>query len=69
MCGLRSTFPFTSIGFNIIILMQKAHQNYMNIRERCILFAGSNSHNNGNPAGDGQAGDAGEGTRGDSRES
>ena len=25
---------------------------------------GSNTHNNGNPAGDGQAGDAGEGTRG-----
>ncbi len=28
-------------------------------------FAGSNSHNNGNPAGDGQAGDAGEGTGGE----
>jgi len=26
---------------------------------------GSNTHNNGNPAGDGQAGDAGEGTRGE----
>ena len=26
--------------------------------------AGSNSHNNGNPAGDGQAGDSGEGTTG-----
>lgn len=25
---------------------------------------GSNTHNNGNPAGDGQAGDAGEGTGG-----
>lgn len=28
-------------------------------------ITGSNTHNNGNPAGDGQAGDAGEGTRGD----
>ena len=28
------------------------------------LVAGSNSHNNGNPAGDGQAGDAGEGESG-----
>ncbi|EDV25347.1 uncharacterized protein TRIADDRAFT_55329 [Trichoplax adhaerens] len=30
-------------------------------------WAGSNTHNNGNPAGDGQAGDAGEGTRGTDR--
>jgi len=27
-----------------------------------IQWTGSNTHNNGNPAGDGQAGDAGEGT-------
>lgn len=32
----------------------------------CVYqFTGSNTHNNGNPAGDGQAGDAGEGTRGE----
>lgn len=30
-----------------------------------LYHTGSNTHNNGNPAGDGQAGDAGEGTRGD----
>lgn len=29
------------------------------------IVIGSNTHNNGNPAGDGQAGDAGEGTRGE----
>ena len=28
------------------------------------FFSGSNSHNNNNPAGDGQAGDAGEGNSG-----
>ncbi|KAK7102364.1 protein DD3-3-like [Littorina saxatilis] len=32
-----------------------------------IQWTGSNSHNNGNPAGDGQAGDAGEGTSGTDR--
>jgi len=32
-----------------------------------IQWTGSNTHNNGNPAGDGQAGDAGEGTRGTDR--
>jgi len=31
-------------------------------------WTGSNTHNNGNPAGDGQAGDAGEGTRGTDRQ-
>ena len=30
----------------------------------CLLMTGSNSHKNGQPAGDGQAGDAGEGTSG-----
>eukprot|EP00493_Phyllostaurus_siculus_P025290 UN25634 len=35
----------------------------------CIAFSwtGSNTHNNGNPAGDGQAGDAGEGRGGSDR--
>jgi len=35
----------------------------------CVHFqwTGSNTHNNGNPAGDGQAGDAGEGTEGTDR--
>jgi len=35
----------------------------------CIIaqWTGSNTHNNGNPAGDGQAGDAGEGTEGTDR--
>eukprot|EP00463_Aulacantha_scolymantha_P001712 TRINITY_DN233_c0_g1_i2.p1 TRINITY_DN233_c0_g1~~TRINITY_DN233_c0_g1_i2.p1 ORF type:complete len:218 (-),score=35.48 TRINITY_DN233_c0_g1_i2:196-849(-) len=32
-----------------------------------IQWTGSNTHNNGNPAGDGQAGDAGEGTGGTDR--
>ncbi|XP_011270337.1 hypothetical protein CAOG_08717, partial [Capsaspora owczarzaki ATCC 30864] len=32
-------------------------------------WTGSNTHNNGNPAGDGQAGDAGEGTGGTDRSS
>lgn len=32
-----------------------------------IQWTGSNTHNNGNPAGDGQAGDAGEGTTGTDR--
>merc|ERR1712039_887495 len=36
---------------------------------KCIAFqwTGSNTHNNGNPAGDGQAGDAGEGRGGSDR--
>merc|ERR1719499_2701281 len=36
---------------------------------QCVHFqwTGSNTHNNGNPAGDGQAGDAGEGTGGTDR--
>lgn len=29
-----------------------------------VLYTGSNSHNNGQPAGDGQAGDDGEGNAG-----
>jgi len=33
-----------------------------------IQWTGSNTHNNGNPAGDGQAGDAGEGTGGTDRQ-
>jgi len=38
-------------------------------RGECIAFqwTGSNTHNNGNPAGDGQAGDAGEGRGGSDR--
>lgn len=38
-------------------------------REQCIhlQWTGSNTHNNGNPAGDGQAGDAGEGAGGTDR--
>lgn len=38
-------------------------------RDQCIHFqwTGSNTHNNGNPAGDGQAGDAGEGAGGTDR--
>jgi len=42
----------------------------MNIKtDECISFGwvGSNTHNNGNPAGDGQAGDAGEGQGGTDR--
>jgi len=33
-----------------------------------LQWCGSNTHNNGNPAGDGQAGDAGEGTTGTDRQ-
>merc|ERR1711971_834302 len=38
-------------------------------RGECMVFSwtGSNTHNNGNPAGDGQAGDAGEGRGGSDR--
>lgn len=38
-------------------------------KDECIAFGwtGSNTHNNGNPAGDGQAGDAGEGRGGSDR--
>ena len=34
------------------------------LKTQDLSCAGSNTHNNGNPAGDGQAGDAGEGTAG-----
>ena len=32
---------------------------------RVLFWSGSNTHNNGQPAGDGQAGDAGEGNAGE----
>ena len=47
-----------------------AYRGYCNVQKYncCVCFlcvaVGSNSHNNGNPAGDGQAGDAGEGETG-----
>lgn len=44
--------------------------NHLEIDSETLLsvqWTGSNTHNNGNPAGDGQAGDAGEGTRGTDR--
>lgn len=44
--------------------------NHLNVSTNDIVYfqwTGSNTHNNGNPAGDGQAGDAGEGTRGTDR--
>jgi hypothetical protein len=44
--------------------------NQLHVSEQDLVhfqWTGSNTHNNGNPAGDGQAGDAGEGTRGTDR--
>merc|ERR1711879_1125129 len=59
--NIVQTFPAVEYDFepNDIVLVQG----------QCIhlQWAGSNTHNNGNPAGDGQAGDAGEGRGGSDR--
>jgi len=59
--NIVQTFPAMEYDFepNDIVLSQN----------QCMHFqwTGSNSHNNGNPAGDGQAGDAGEGAGGTDR--
>lgn len=60
-CNIVQCFP--SVEYDFI-------PNQMDIPEGDIVhlqWTGSNTHNNGNPAGDGQAGDAGEGTRGTDR--
>merc|ERR1712000_689205 len=58
---MGQTFP--SVEYDFI-------PNHLHIQEEDLVhfrWTGSNTHNNGNPAGDGQAGDAGEGTGGTDR--
>jgi len=60
-CNIVQCFPSVEYDFQ---------PNQLTIRENDLVhiqWTGSNTHNNGNPAGDGQAGDAGEGTRGTDR--
>jgi len=59
--NIVQTFPSVEYDFQ---------PNHLEIDEETLVhiqWAGSNTHNNGNPAGDGQAGDAGEGTGGTDR--
>lgn len=60
-CNIVQCFPSVEYDFM---------PNHLSVTESDIVhiqWTGSNTHNNGNPAGDGQAGDAGEGTRGTDR--
>lgn len=60
-CNIVQCFPSVEYDFM---------PNQLTISENDLVhiqWTGSNTHNNGNPAGDGQAGDAGEGTRGTDR--
>lgn len=60
-CNIVQCFPAVEYDFM---------PNHLTVSENDIVhiqWTGSNTHNNGNPAGDGQAGDAGEGTRGTDR--
>jgi len=59
--NIVQTFPAVEYDFWPRTVKMKANE--------CVSFAwtGSNTHNNGNPAGDGQAGDAGEGRGGSDR--
>jgi len=60
-CNIVQCFPSVEYDFA---------PNHLHISENDLVhiqWTGSNTHNNGNPAGDGQAGDAGEGTRGTDR--
>lgn len=60
-CNIVQCFPSVEYDFM---------PNHLTVKEADIVhiqWTGSNTHNNGNPAGDGQAGDAGEGTRGTDR--
>jgi hypothetical protein len=60
-CNIVQCFPSVEYDFA---------PNHLEITTDDIVhfqWTGSNTHNNGNPAGDGQAGDAGEGTRGTDR--
>lgn len=59
--NIVQTFP--SVEYDFV-------PNHLHIKEGDLVhiqWAGSNTHNNGNPAGDGQAGDAGEGRGGTDR--
>jgi hypothetical protein len=60
-CNIVQCFP--SVEYDFV-------PNHLHIKEGDVVhfqWTGSNTHNNGNPAGDGQAGDAGEGTGGTDR--
>lgn len=60
-CNIVQCFPSVEYDFM---------PNHLSVSQNDIVhiqWTGSNTHNNGNPAGDGQAGDAGEGTRGTDR--
>lgn len=60
-CNIVQCFPSVEYDFQ---------PNHLHIQEKDLVhiqWTGSNTHNNGNPAGDGQAGDAGEGRRGTDR--
>jgi len=60
-CNIVQCFPSVEYDFM---------PNHLEVTDSDIVhiqWTGSNTHNNGNPAGDGQAGDAGEGTRGTDR--
>lgn len=60
-CNIVQCFPSVEYDFM---------PNHLEVTDQDIVhiqWTGSNTHNNGNPAGDGQAGDAGEGTRGTDR--
>merc|ERR1712223_121051 len=60
--NIVQTFPAVEYDFWPKTVTLKANSD-------CVAFSwtGSNTHNNGNPAGDGQAGDAGEGRGGSDR--
>lgn len=60
-CNIVQCYP--SVEYDFV-------PNHLHIKEGDVVhfqWTGSNTHNNGNPAGDGQAGDAGEGTGGTDR--
>jgi len=59
--NIVQTFPAVEYDFE--------PNDFVMSKDQCIhlQWAGSNTHNNGNPAGDGQAGDAGEGAGGSDR--
>lgn len=60
-CNIVQCFPSVEYDFA---------PNHLHIKSQDLVhiqWTGSNTHNNGNPAGDGQAGDAGEGRRGTDR--
>lgn len=60
--NIVQTYPAVEYDFSPNVLEVKAGDLVH------VQWTGSNTHNNGNPAGDGQAGDAGEGTGGTDRQ-